>query len=162
MNIFKCLRGHRLVLFSLAACTIVFFLPLYPSPKKQQWTCCKNNTVTLSSLSSRIVLPLQLSTAQLTFQDLDVQGTVWKIAALDTASVGEFMGELSNHDAPCPMIAVVRDGQEEEYLIIYGKDRQLSLSSMKHFIDQSLLEEKNEKFVKVVLPEGYVCIKVRD
>ncbi len=161
MNIFKCLRGYRLVLFSLAACTVVFVLAVYPSPKKQHWTCCKNNKVTVSSRSSRIVLPLQLSPAQLAFNDLDVQGTTWKIAALDAPSVGEFMGELPNY-APCPMIAVVRDRQEGEYVIIYGKDRQLSLSSMKHYIDRSLLEEKNEKLVKVLLSEGYVCITVRD
>ena len=82
------------------------------------------------------------------------------IAALKAASVGDVMAELATK-APCPMMLVIRDQQEAEYLIVCGKDRQLSLSSMKHLIEQENFEQGKEKLIRLPLQDEDVRILVR-
>lgn len=150
MDIFKCLR-HRWVLLSIATCTVAFVIAtVIKTSKEKAWTCFKNNEVVFVTLLKRMAIPLQTISENILFLDLELQGTTWKVAALNTASVGEIMAWLSKK-AACPMIAVVKDQQEAEYLIVCGKDRQLSLSSVKHFIEQGFLEKRKEKFIPVPL-----------
>jgi hypothetical protein len=158
MNISKCLRHQRLLL-SIAICTAVFVVVEFVAFKKKAWSCCKNNEVIIVLPSARIAIPLQPACANLPFFDLEIQGTTWMVAALKAASVGDVMAELATK-APCPMMLVVRDQQEAEYLIICGKDRQLSLSSMKHLIEQKAVEQGKEKLIRLPLPGDDVRILV--
>ncbi len=159
MDISKCLR-HRWVLLSFATGTAVFVLAAIVSFKENEWSCCKNNEVIFFLPSARIAIPLQPACANLPFFDLEVQGTTWMIAAIKAASVGDVVAELATK-APCPMMLVVQDQQKAEYLIICGKDRQLSMSSMNHLLEQEVLERGKEKLIRLPLPDENVRILVR-
>lgn len=87
-----------------------------------------------------------------TTQDLDMQGTRWKVAALKTTSIGELMAEFSLLNL-LPLIAVIQDSLGGEYLAVCGEDRNISLSSMKHLIENCSIDRKNEKWVEVIVPD---------
>jgi len=164
MDISKCLqsfRSHRLVLLFLAVSAAAF---VFVAAVPRSSTCCKNNQVVISSQSRQTPLFVQPTSACLSFLDLDIQGTVWKIAALDTFSIGDLMADLLKK-APCPMIALARDQEGVEYVIVYDEDRRLSLSPVKRLIEQELVEQRNEKFIRVPLSNDQgsseVCILVR-
>jgi hypothetical protein len=120
--------------------------------KEHVLRCCHENRVVLSFSSSESQMSLPLNTTQ----DLDVQGTRWKVAALQTTSIGELMAEFSLLNTKkylLPLIAVIQDSLGGEYLAVCGEDRNISLSSMKHLIENCSIDRKNEKWVEVIVPD---------
>jgi hypothetical protein len=127
-----------------------------PPLKETVLKCCHDNKIVLlfpaqgSLISCQICLPFN------TTQNLDVQGKRWKLAALQTTSIGELTAEFSLQNVKkhlFPLIAVVQDSSGAEYLAIWEVDGHLFLSSMKHLIENCLIDRKNEKWIKVIVPD---------
>jgi hypothetical protein len=94
--------------------------------------------------SSRII-------EDLAFVEMDIGGGKWHVAALLTTSVGDLMADLSMKGAgkyPFPWMIIVQDSLDAKYVIVFGQDRQISLSSMKHLIE---IGQKKENLTEVKL-----------
>lgn len=167
MGIFKCLqslrhysRSSRLfqcVGIVALVCGITLFSKKL-TLKEQAGSCLKDNQVELffytsKPLTSRIHLPLTSaqSLRGLSFLESDVQGTTWKMAALETFSIGDILAELSMNNAARPLIAFVRDSVGAEYLVVYNEEKQISLSSVKHLVQHNLVEQNKENVIKVAI-----------
>jgi hypothetical protein len=156
-------RLLQLLLFAIGITVIVFGM-IFNSRKsplrERALTCCNGDQVVLFFPSPRSLIPAQvrlpLKTKQtdedLAFVEVDVGDEKWHAVALRTFSVGDLMADLTMKGVekyPFPLIAIAQDSSKAEYLIISGKNRQISLSSMKHLIE---LDKKNENLVEVKIP----------
>ena len=166
MDIFKRLhKPGRILQWSFAAAIVVGILgwALFfrkPSIEPKTLSCFKNNQVVLFFSAARVLTPhivvpvtaLQ-SIEELSFLDVDVRGTEWKIAAVKTVSVGDFMAELSlcvSKKYLFPFITFVQDLLGSEYVIVYDEKKQMSLSSVKYLIDNC----KTNQNLKVMISES--------
>ena|SRR5579871_6512662 len=169
MDIFRCLhklrhRG-RILQWSFAAAlvlVIVGWACFYKKPSigQQTFTCFKNNQVILFFSAARvltphIVIPVTTlkSIEEIPFLGVDVQGTQWKIAAVITPSVGDFMAELSlcvSKKYLFPFITFVQDLLGSEYVIVYDEKKQMSLCSVKYLIENCKINQN----LKVMISES--------
>jgi hypothetical protein len=165
MGIFKCLQRlrhsccrSRLFLLLFAAVVVMVALATALSFSKRPLKehvlrCCQENKVVLFFSSSESLTPSQICLPFNTTQNLDATVTRWKVAALQTTSIGELMAEFSLQKYLLPLIAVIQDSLGAEYLAICGEDRHIFLSSMKYLIEHCLIDRKNEKWVEVIVPD---------
>ena len=105
-------------------------------------------------LTSHITLSIKSvqSLEDVSFLDIDILGTKWKIAAFETLSVGELLAELSMQGAEkylLPFIALARDSVGAEYLIVCNTEKQISLSSLKHLMEHHLAVHRGIQIIKV-------------
>src|SRR6267154_3753458 len=129
--------------------------------KEQAVSCFNDNQVELFFHASKPLTPrfsLPFKSVQmvegLSFLDIEVQGTKWKIAAFEILSVGDMLAELSMNNAEkylFPLIALVRDSAGVEYLIVCNEEKQTSLSSLRHLIEHCPVEQKKENFIDVII-----------
>jgi hypothetical protein len=158
-------RRSRLfpMLFVVGVAAIIFGMIF--NARKSELRCCNEGQVVLffspSASLSRVCVPIKTLEVDgdLAFVKIEVEKEMWNVAALQTFSVGDLMADLSMKKYPFPLIAVIQDSSKTEYLVVFGKDRQISLSSMKHLIGQG---QKNEHLLEVKISNDfsfYVQIK---
>jgi hypothetical protein len=125
--------------------------------------CCLDNKAVLffslpgtQSFSSLLLPLMQYTTVdEITYQEMESDGTKWNAAALKTDNVGTLVAEFSKEIVKkklLPLVSVVLDNNGSEYLLLIGKEGQVCLSSMKFLMDNFFIDLKGKPSVEVKVP----------
>lgn len=83
---------------------------------------------------------------------VEIHDRNWKLAAVRTTSVGDFVAEISMHaQNVMPLMAVVKDAGGSEYVVLLKDNAQISLISMKNLLEHSLVKRNKQQFVKIAV-----------
>ncbi len=143
---------------------LAFFLFSYhESDLKTQKCCLENNAVLFFPLPgaqsfSTLLLPINAfnKMTDLSYQEVESDGMKWTATALKTDSIGMLLADVSKgliQEKLLPLIAVVLDNNNVEYLLLVGKKGQVALSSVKFMIEHFCI--KSGLGVEVRLPSDW-------
>lgn len=109
--------------------------------------------------SERIALPVRnfQRMNDLSPLQVEIDGMKWKLSALRTTSVGDFVAELSMYaEKMRPLMAIVKDAGGSDYVVLLKENAQISLISLKNLLEH----QKNESIVQVPLSNFHDTIGI--
>lgn len=167
-------RSNRLYQSLITATCMAIFFGMVVNHNRQKITFVKERKVVLSfDLIESISIPLVQVCAynKIPFLEFSSHDEKWRTTAIYTQSVGELMAGLtsSQKQDSIPLIAFVQDVHGDDYVIIIGKNKESSLSSLQFLVRESLVERKalgKEKYLGIKLPncssgEGQIAFYIQ-
>jgi hypothetical protein len=125
---------------------------------RQKMTFVKERNIMLSfDLAESISIPLVRLSAydKIPCLEFSSRDETWRTTAIYTQSIGELMAGLTSSQGQdsIPLIAFVQDVHGDDYVIVIGKNKESSLSSLQFLLKESSVVRK-EKYLGIKLPRS--------